>query len=49
MAYPWNVQSLIWEGTASKLFNVFETINANITAVQEGRWTGQGRQRVGLC
>ncbi|XP_050337803.1 craniofacial development protein 2-like [Bactrocera neohumeralis] len=48
-ACTWNVRSLNWEGAAAQLVDVLVKTKADITAVQEMRWTGQGQRRVGPC
>ncbi|XP_050331585.1 uncharacterized protein LOC126760169 [Bactrocera neohumeralis] len=48
-ACTWNVRTLNGEGAAAQLVDVLAKIKADITAVQEMRWTGQGQRRVGPC
>ncbi|XP_050338963.1 craniofacial development protein 2-like [Bactrocera neohumeralis] len=48
-ARTWNVRTLNWEGAAAQLVDVLAKIKADITAVKEMRWTGQGQRRVGPC
>ncbi|XP_054086336.1 craniofacial development protein 2 isoform X1 [Zeugodacus cucurbitae] len=48
-ACTWNVRTLNWEGASAQLVDVLIRLKADITAIQEVRWTGQGRKKVGPC
>ena len=45
----WNVRSLNKLGAISQLETVFEAYKTDIIAVQEMRWTGQGRTNISSC
>ena len=38
----WNVRTLKWDGTSIQLIDILERYKANIIAIQEMRWKGQG-------
>ncbi|XP_054085589.1 craniofacial development protein 2-like [Zeugodacus cucurbitae] len=48
-ACTWNVRTLNWEGASVQLVDVLVRVKADITAIQEMRWTGQVRKKVGPC
>ncbi|XP_049302044.1 craniofacial development protein 2-like [Bactrocera dorsalis] len=48
-ACTWNIRSLNWEDAAAHLVDVLVKIKADVTAVQEMRWTGQEQRQVGPC
>ncbi|XP_054085694.1 uncharacterized protein LOC128921619 [Zeugodacus cucurbitae] len=48
-ACTWNVRTLNWESASAQLVDVLRRLKADITAIQEVRWTGQGRKKVGPC
>ena len=48
-ACTWNVRSLNGEGASARLVDVLVRVKADITAIQEMRWTGQGKKNIGPC
>ncbi|XP_060665604.1 craniofacial development protein 2-like [Drosophila nasuta] len=45
----WNVRTLNWEGASIQLADALEKLKADITAIQEMRWTGQGCSKRANC
>ncbi|XP_054082672.1 uncharacterized protein LOC105219245 isoform X1 [Zeugodacus cucurbitae] len=48
-ACTWNVRTLNWEGASAQLVDVLVRVKADIPAIQEMRWTGHGRKKMGPC
>ena len=45
----WNVRTLYREGASIQLVNVLKKYKADITALQEIRWKGQGCRKMQFC